>query len=113
METKLESNGKVTDEPRRYSATDISILLDPTGEALPAHVSPAHRPANLVGKRVALLDISKPRGEIFLDRVEELLNQRGVTTTRFRKPTFAKPAPSSLIGDIVESSDLVVEALAD
>ena len=39
-----------------------------------------------------LLDISKPRGPEFLDRLETLLAERGVAARRYAKPTFTKPA---------------------
>jgi hypothetical protein len=62
---------------------------------------------------VALLDISKARGDVFLNRLEELLTQRGVRVERFRKPTFTKPAPADLRAEIATRCEAVVEALAD
>jgi hypothetical protein len=88
-------------------------VLDPTGERQPAARQRSERPSSIEGRRIALLDISKPRGNVFLDRLEELLNQRGAKTERFRKPTFARPAPRDLLREILGKSDLVVEALAD
>jgi hypothetical protein len=88
-------------------------VLDPTGELHPAARQRTVRPNSLDGKRVALLDISKPRGDVFLDRLEELLSARGVLVERFRKPTFARPAPRAMVEEILGKSDLVVEALAD
>ena len=88
-------------------------VLDPTGELEPATRGRVPRPDSVDGRRIALLDISKARGNVFLDRLEELLNQRGAKTERFRKPTFARPAPRPLLEEILGKSDLVVEALAD
>ena len=88
-------------------------VLDPTGEQEPASRRRVARPDSVEGRRIALLDISKARGNVFLDRLEELLNQRGAKTERFRKPTFARPAPRALLEEILGKSDLVVEALAD
>ena len=88
-------------------------VLDPTGEREPIERRRNARPSSLEGKRIALLDISKPRGDRFLDRLQELLDQRGAKTERFRKPTFARPAPRPMIEEILGKSDLVVEALAD
>ena len=64
---------------------------------------------------MALLDISKPRGNVLLDRLEELLAERApeVTIRRYAKPTFTKPAPDDLRRRIVEEAEFVVEALAD
>jgi hypothetical protein len=74
---------------------------------------PSERPAQLEGRRVWLLDISKRQGAEFLDRVEELLRERGADVRRTRKPTFAKPAPEEVIEEIAIHGDLAVEALAD
>lgn len=88
-------------------------ILDPTGEREPVSRRRNDRPASLEGARIGLLDISKPRGDVFLDRLEELLLERGASTLRFRKPTFARPAPRALLEEILAGTDLVVEALAD
>jgi hypothetical protein len=88
-------------------------LLDPTSERQPAARQRVARPATLGGLTVGLLDISKPRGDVFLDRLEELLSARGVEVLRYRKPTFTKPAPADLRQEIGASCDAVVEALAD
>jgi hypothetical protein len=89
------------------------ILLDPTSERSPAIRSRLPRPASLDGLTVALLDISKPRGNLFLDRIEQRLSEHGVTVKRFQKPTFTKPAPEDLRQQIAASSSAVIEALAD
>lgn len=91
----------------------MPVLLDPTAERTPAERPLAPRLDSLEGRRVALLDISKPRGDVFLDRLEELLRQRGVAVDRYRKPTFAKPAPADLRHEIAVHSEAVIEALAD
>ena len=87
--------------------------MDPTGERRPAERSITPRPATLDGQVVGLLDISKLRGDVFLDRIEERLGQLGVTTRRFRKPTFTKPAPVDLRHEIATTCTMVIEALAD
>jgi len=89
------------------------VLLDPTGEHERALRPLAQRPAALVGLRVGLLDISKARGDRFLDRLEQLLAARGAAVQRFAKPTFTKPAPVTLRQEIAAHCDVVVEALAD
>ena len=88
-------------------------LLDPTSERQPAVRQRSARLPALEGATVGLLDISKPRGDVFLDRLEELLAARGVEVLRFRKPTFTKPAPVDLRHEISVRCDAVVEALAD
>jgi hypothetical protein len=89
------------------------ILLDPTAELEPVQREPLARPASLVGLTVGLLDISKARGDVFLDRLEERLQSQGVTTRRYKKPTFARVAPVALQQQIATECDVVIEALAD
>ena len=67
------------------------------------------RPHSIEGKTVALLDISKPRGDIFLDRLAEHLSEFGVESRRYRKPTFARVAPADLKQAIV--SECVISLL--
>jgi hypothetical protein len=88
-------------------------LLDPTGERRPAERPRARRPASLDGHVIGLLDISKPRGDVFLTHLAALLGARGARVRRYAKPTFAKPAPADLRRQIAEECDLVIEALAD
>ena len=88
-------------------------LLDPTSELEPSTRERTPRPRSLEGTVVGLLDISKPRGDVFLDRVEELLRARGLRVERFAKPTFTKPAPVDLRHEIIAKCDVVIEALAD
>jgi hypothetical protein len=71
------------------------------------------RPGTLRGQVVGLLDISKPRGDVFLDRLEQLLVDAGAQVRRYRKPTFTKPAPVDLRQEIATQCTLVIEALAD
>ena len=91
----------------------MTVLLDPTGESSPAGVPLAERPVSLDGKVVGLLDITKARGDVFLDRVAERCAERGLEVRRFAKPTFTKPAPADLRYEISRQCDVVIEALAD
>jgi hypothetical protein len=91
----------------------MTLLLDPTSERTPPGRARAARPASLEGKRVGLLDISKPRGNVFLDRLEERLAAQGCAVARYSKPTFSKPAPADLRQRILAECDLLIEALAD
>ena len=88
-------------------------ILDPTSERTPSHRELLSRPESLKGLNVGLLDISKARGNVFLDRLEELLTLRGATINRYAKPTFTKPAPIDLRHEIATTCDVVIEALAD
>jgi len=91
----------------------VTVVLDPTGEREPAVRPRLGRPASLDGLTVGLLDISKPRGDVFLDRLAELLASHGGSVLRFAKPTFTKPAPVDLRHEISVKCDVVIEALAD
>lgn len=90
-----------------------TTVLDPTGELRTEARALAPRPESLDGLTIGLLDISKPRGNVFLDRVEERLTALGASVNRYAKPTFAKPAPVDLRHEIATSCDAVIEALAD
>jgi hypothetical protein len=90
-----------------------TVLLDPTSERTPVARALTARPAALAGLAVALLDISKPRGNVFLDRVAERLQAQGVRVNRYRKPTFTRPAPTALCQQIAAENQLVIEGLAD
>jgi len=89
------------------------VLIDPTSELNPTARERLPRLASLDGRTVGLLDISKPRGDLFLDRLEQRLRERGAEVKRFKKPTFTKPAPVDLRQQIATSCDAVIEALAD
>ena len=91
----------------------MRVLLDPTSERTPAVRALNPRPASLTGLTVGLLDISKPRGNVLLDRLEQRLTADGVSVRRYAKPTFAKPAPVDLRHEIATQCDVVIEALAD
>lgn len=93
--------------------SQTSVMLDPTGEVAPAVRARLTRPQSLSGKTVGLLDISKPRGNVFLDRLEERLGGMSVTVKRYSKPTFTRVAPTALKQQIAAEVDLLVEGLAD
>jgi hypothetical protein len=89
------------------------VLLDPTSEMRPAARALTPRPPSLEGLTVGLLDISKSRGDVVVDELEALLRADGVRTLRYRKPTFARPAPVDLRHEIATHCEVVIEALAD
>lgn len=89
------------------------ILLDPTGELKPTTRERLPRLGSLEGMTIGLLDISKARGDVFLDRIEERLSDLGVTVIRYAKPTFARVAPVDLKQKIRTECHAIIEALAD
>jgi len=89
------------------------ILLDPTHERSPAIRERLPRLESLSGVNVGLLDISKARGDVFLDRLEARLLETGAKVRRYKKPTFTKPAPVDVRQQIAVECGAVIEALAD
>ena len=83
-------------------------------EAVVKAASPPSRLQTLTGKKLAFLDISKPGGSFFLDRLEKILRERyGVKeVARTKKPTYTKNAPDEVIENL-RGVDAVIEALAD
>jgi hypothetical protein len=92
----------------------MTTILDPTDERKPVERQITQRTGTLSGV-IGLLDISKPRGNILLDELADLLAEKapGVTVRRYAKPTFAKPCPDTLRHQIRDECDFLVEALAD
>jgi len=89
------------------------ILLDPTHERSPAIRARLPRLGSLDGIQLGLLDISKARGDVFLDRLQRRLESAGARVRRYKKPTFTKPAPLDLRQQIAVECGAVIEALAD
>jgi hypothetical protein len=86
-------------------------VLDPTGEL--GEVERPLAPRDGAPARVALVDIRKPRGDVFLDELERLLRDRGIDVLRTQKPTFTKPAPVDVRREIARDCEAVIVALAD
>jgi hypothetical protein len=86
-------------------------ILDPSAERDPEGRPLAQRSGSPA--TIALLDIRKPRGDVFLDELESVLRSRGIDVLRTAKPTFTKPAPADLRREIAARCDAVIEALAD
>ena len=89
-------------------------LIHPGNENVPRAAAPPARLASLTGKKIGLLDISKPGGSFFLDRLQELLLTRyqAGEVLRVKKPTYTKNAPPPVIEQL-RGMDAVIEALAD
>lgn len=89
------------------------VFLDPTSELDPAVKALLPRLPSLEGKIVGLLDINKPRGDVLLNRIEQLFVDQGVEVKRYSKPTMTRVAPLAVRQQIAAECDAVVEALAD
>lgn len=88
-------------------------LLDPTAERAPFMRPRLAPPDSLDGKTIALFDIGKARGSVFLDRLEERLGEKGLKVRRYAKPTNARVSPVETLQAIATECDVVVEALSD
>ncbi len=90
-------------------------LYDPTAASKQATAALAARLPDLHDKTVGLLDISKAKGNFFLDRVEEMLTThfQPRAIVRRMKPTFARPAPDNIRQELARECDVLIEALAD
>ena len=91
----------------------MTLLLDPTGERETVGVPRRARPESLAGLTVGILDISKVRGDVFLEQVATLLEERDINVKRYCKPTAVRTAPKDIEQAIVEEVDVLVEGLAD
>lgn len=91
----------------------MTIILDPTAERSVTARPRLARPDKLEGLRIGLLDIAKSKGDIFLDRIEQRLIERGLEVKRYAKPTNTRPAPTALAQQIATEVDVVIEALSD
>jgi hypothetical protein len=89
-------------------------IVHPGNENIPRAATPPPRLPALKGRRIGLLDISKPGGSFFLDRLEEIFKTRygAAEVIRMRKPTYTKNAPQQVIEQL-RGVDAVVEGLAD
>jgi len=91
----------------------MTVLLDPTSERSPTVRPRLPRPDSIDGLTIGLLDIAKPRGDVFLDRLDERLSERGIAVRRYKKPTNTRPAPVPLQQQIATEVNLVIEGLSD
>ena len=89
------------------------VLLDPTAEQQPARRPRRAPPDSLAGQTVALLDIGKARGDVFIEQLGLRLSEQGIEIKRYTKPTNTKVAPAEVSQSIATECDLVVEALSD
>jgi hypothetical protein len=91
----------------------LTVLLDPTSERSPTIRPRLPRPDSLNGLTVGILDIAKPRGDVFLHRLGDRLAARGVTVRHYAKPTNTRVAPLPLRQQIAAEVNLVIEGLSD
>jgi hypothetical protein len=91
----------------------MTTLRDPTAETSPTRRARLAPPAAIGNKTVALMDIGKNGGKIYLDRLETHFKKAGIATKRYAKPTNVKVAPTELMQQIAAEAQLAVIALSD
>jgi len=89
-------------------------IVHPGNEIVHEAIAPPPRLASLAGRKIGLLDISKPGGSFFLDRLEEILRTKygAYEVVRTKKPTYSKNAPPQIFEQL-RKVDAVIEGLAD
>jgi hypothetical protein len=93
--------------------TEPRVLLDPTGELEVVGRQRPPRPASLDGLTIGIMDIAKSRGDVFLDRLDARLSERGMKVRRYAKPTNTRVAPLALRQQISTEVDVLIEGLSD
>ncbi len=98
---------------KTFTSIEPDVYLCPRGETTVEPLgSGAPRTGNLPNY-IGLLDISKPGGSNFLDRIEQRFLDLGCKVRRFTKPTFSRQCPTKLRLEMLSKCDSVVCALAD
>lgn len=93
----------------------MAKLYDPTVAPTQTVTPLAARVSDLNDKIIGMLDISKPKGKVFLDRLEARIRAdfQPRDVVRRMKPTFQRPAPEEVRKELEQQCDIVIEALAD
>ncbi len=89
-------------------------VYDPTGAVGPPASERAGSPAVLAGKRIGILDNTKPNAGLLLDRIAHRLAERtGAEVTVVEKKNAALAAPDQVLGRLIDEVDLVLTGSAD
>lgn len=97
--------------PALVDSSQERLICNPRGQCEMPRIPQAPRSSISV---LGLLDISKPGGSMYFDRLAELMKSKGVRRIRhYRKPTFSRQCPMILRRRIVSECDAVVLSLAD
>ena len=90
-------------------------VFDPTDGPAPRPFTPAPRLMTLAGKVVGILDNSKPRSDVLLREIQELLRtEAGVADfVVLRKPSASRPAPDEQLEELTRRADAVIAGIGD
>jgi hypothetical protein len=88
-------------------------VLNPIRRAPAAVRALATRPSSLAGRRIAVLDNSKPNAGVLLSRVAEALVARhgARSISRWQKPGASRPA--TVLDEIARVANIVLTGSAD
>ena len=91
------------------------IVLDPTAKPKVDDIPIVPRVRDLNGKVIGFFWNSKPNADILLLRIREQLSQRFLPagTNWYQKPAASIPAEDATINELVNTSDLVINAIGD
>ena len=91
------------------------VLVDPVTQPTAASFTSAPRLVDLRGKRVGLIDDSKPNGKELLEELADLLKARfGVAEVMYhRKPSASKPADPEAVAHMGRECDYAIVAIGD
>lgn len=95
------------------TATDACPVIDPVGQQGREPVPPVPPLPSLERCRVALLDITKVRSEVFVDQIETDLRSAGVLEIERGIAPPSQRLPDTLLREIGSRCDAAVLALAD
>ncbi len=95
------------------TATKIDVYA-PEGEVGPMPASLAPSPPVLAGKRIGILDNTKPKAGLLLGRVAQRLAERtGAEVTVVETKNAALAAPDEVMGKLTKEVELVLTGSAD
>jgi hypothetical protein len=90
-------------------------VYDPTDGPVAKGFAPAARPASLAGRVIGILDNGKPKSDILLREIQELLrSEAGVKDfVVVRKASAYRPAPDHQLDDLARRVTAVVAGIGD
>jgi len=94
-----------------------TTILDPTGQAdrVEEVLALAHRPVDLSGRKVGLVNNGKQNAGVFIEQMAQLLlDQYGVGEVAiYKKPVATVEAPAEMLKELAAENDLVVIGVGD
>ena len=89
-------------------------IYTPDGAVGPPMVSLAPSPKVLAGKKIGILDNTKPNAGLLLGRMADRLAERtGAEVTLIETKNAALAAPDQVLGRLIEEVELVLTGSAD